>query len=64
MTRKTNGIVSQVIILVCSVILIFIWDQDETEVTDFGSNIFVLVLLFGMEMTISNSYTFYMIYLN
>lgn len=62
--RRTTGIVSYVIILVCSVVLIFIWDQDETEITDIGSNVIVLILLFVIEMIVSNAFNFFAIYLN
>ena len=47
-----------------SIVLIFIWDQNETEVTDIGSNIAVLIFLFFIELTVSNAFNFYAIYLN
>ena len=62
--RRTTGVVSYIIILVCSVVLIFIWDQDETEITDIGSNVIVLILLFVIEMIVSNAFNFFAIYLN
>ena len=44
--RRVSGCVSFGIIMLCSFILIFIWDQDETEVKNIGSGIVVLIFLF------------------
>ena len=44
--RRTEGGVSFFIIMCCSIVLIFIWDQNESEVSDIGSNIATLILIF------------------
>ena len=44
--RRLEGGVSNLILMICSIVLIFIWDQDQTEVTDIGSNIATLLLIF------------------
>jgi hypothetical protein len=62
--RRTMACVSFAIIMACSTVLIFIWDQDETEVTDIGSNMVTLIFLFFIELTVSNAFNFYSIYLN
>lgn len=44
--RRQTGCISFTIIMLCSIILVFIWDQDATEVTDIKANIATLVLIF------------------
>jgi hypothetical protein len=62
--RRLEGCVSFAVIMLCSVVLIFIWDQDETEITDIRANIVVLLLVFFIELTVSNAFNFYAVYLN
>lgn len=50
--------------MVCSFILIFVWDQDETEVAHIGESISVLIFLFFIELTVSNAFNNYAVYLN
>ena len=62
--RRTSGCVSFAIVMLCSFILIFVWHQDETEVAHLGESIFVLIFLFLIELTISNAFNNYAVYLN
>ena len=58
------GSVSFSIIVVCSLILIFVWDQNPTEEISFSNKITVLAFVFVIELTVSNSFNFYAVYLN
>jgi len=64
MPRRIYGVVSFGIIAACSIALIFIWDQDNTENTELSSNIIVLIFIFFIELTVSNAFNFYAVYLN
>ena len=44
--------------------LIFVWDQDKTDVDDIGSNITVLIFIFIIQMTVTNAFNNYAVYLN
>ena len=44
--RRLYGMVSLTLIMVSSLILVFIWDQNNEEVTDISSNIIVLAFVF------------------
>jgi hypothetical protein len=62
--RRLSGMVSFTIIMVCSIILVFIWDQSGSDDGDTGKKIVVLIFVFVIEMVVSNSFNFYAIYLN
>jgi len=62
--RRLYGMVSFSIIAGCSIVLCFIWDQHETGVTNVGANIVVLAFVFVIELTVSNAFNFYAVYLN
>ena len=62
--RRKEGMISFSIIAICSLTLIFIWDQNQTDVTDIGSNLIVLFFVFFIELTVSNAFNIYAIYLN
>ena len=49
------------IIMICSIALIFIWDQNAKQVQN---GVIVLILLFFIELVVSNAFNFYAIYLN
>lgn len=51
-------------ILVCSTVLVFIWDQNSSEVRDVRSNLIVLMLIFVLEFAITVEYSFLYIYIN
>ena len=52
------------IIMICSIVLIFTWNQDQKTTQNVGSSIGVLVVLFFIELVVSNAFNFYAIYLN
>lgn len=51
------------ITFVCSIILLFLWNQDD-ENPDIGSSIGVLIFIFIFRFAISVQYTFFYIYFN
>ena len=46
MPRKIFAYISLGVLFACSVVLTFIWDQNNEEVTDVGANAAVLALVF------------------
>lgn len=52
------------VIMVCAIVLIFIWDQGETHNNNIGSNIAVLIFMFFIVLTVSSAFNFYSVYLN
>lgn len=44
--------------------LIFLWDQDSSNVSDVGSNIIILLLVFVIGFAITNEFNFFVVYLN
>jgi len=62
--RRISGMISFTIIMICSIILVFIWDQNGSDDGDSTRKIVVLIFIFVIEMVVSNSFNFYAIYLN
>ena len=62
--RRMAGSVSFSIIVICSLILIFVWDQNAAEETTFANKMNVLSFVFVIELTVSNAFNFYAVYLN
>ena len=62
--RRLSNCISFLVIMISSIVLIFIWDQEETEVTNIGSNIVVLIFLFFIELVVSLGFNFFVVYLN
>jgi len=52
------------IIAICSIILVFIWDQSGKAEPGFFSSLIVLLFIFAIEFAISNEFNFYLVYLN
>ena len=44
--RKKFNSISYILVGICAVVLIFVWDQNKEEVTDIWSNAIVLALIF------------------
>jgi hypothetical protein len=61
--RRLSGGICFFIIMVCSIVLTFIWDQNGTNAT-FSASIVVLIFVFLIELTVSNAFNFYAVYLN
>ena len=51
--RRNVAIVGLVILGICSVVMIFIWDQDKEKVDNIWTNVGVLIMLFIFQMTTS-----------
>jgi len=59
-----SGMVSFGIIVACSIVLIFVWNQDGGNDEEVGSNVVVLLFVFIIELVVSNAFNVYGIYLN
>lgn len=62
--RRMSGMVSFGIIVACSIVLIFVWNQDGGNDEEVGSNVVVLLFVFIIELVVSNAFNVYGIYLN
>ena len=63
--RKIYAYVSFAVIMICSIVLIFIWDQNnEEEVTDIGANSAVLALIFVIQFTITAEFNLFITNMN
>ena len=62
--RRVSGCVSFGFIAVCAGVLIFVWDQDSTDVDDESNKIVVLIFIFLIQMTVTNAFNNYAVYLN
>ena len=63
--RKIYAYVSFAIIMICSTVLVFIWDQNnEEEVTDIGANAAVLALIFVIQFTITAEFNLFITNMN
>ena len=51
--RKVYAYISFAVIMVSSIALVFVWDQNNEEVTDVGANAAVLALMFIIQFTIT-----------
>ena len=60
--RRVRAICSFCIVLICSFILIFIWDQDNQHLSDINSNLLVLTIVFILEFAITTEFNFFAIY--
>jgi MFS family permease len=62
--RQTVAYVCFAANFLCSVLLIFLWDQGSEQAPDIGSSIGVLLLIFVFRFAISVEYTFFYVYFN
>ena len=53
-TRRKLAIVSLLIIGLSSIVMIFIWDQDKSDITDIWSNIAVIIFVFIISLAITS----------
>ena len=63
-TRRKLAIVSLLIIGLSSIVMIFIWDQDKSDITDIWSNIAVIIFVFIISLAIASEYNFFVVYIN
>ena len=52
--RRTISTVFFIILSLCSIVLIVIWDQDKQNISDIWSNIAVLIFVFLFQFLISS----------
>ena len=52
------------LIAIYAVVLIFVWDQDSKDIDDIWSNLTVLIFIFLIQLTVTNAFNTYAVYLN
>ena len=62
--RKVYAYISFAVIMVSSIALVFIWDQNNEEVTDVGANAVVLALIFVIQFTITAEFSLFITNMN
>ena len=62
--RRWEGVVSFGIICACSIVLIFVWDQNATSSSSTANSVLTLMFMFLVVLVVSSAFTFYAVYLN
>ena len=62
--RRAFNSFAYAIIMICALVLIFIWDQNKEEVTDIWSNVAVLALIFVNQFIVIAEFNFFLVYIN
>ena len=64
MKRRVSGMGSFALIAIYAIVLIFVWDQDSKDIDDIWSNLTVLIFIFLIQLTVTNAFNTYAVYLN